>query len=315
MQASNSISVNIPSTSDLRSFGMPMPGRSYTSESYRFGFNGQEKNNDISGTDGGHLDFKYRIHDARLGRFLSVDPLYASYPWNSTYAFAENRVIDAIDLEGLEKYLIHEIWNRRRGFVMQVRILTIQDTDGTLRDMNLKDDNDNSIMVDGNEVLVYQFDDQGNKIDEYQRNSKFLTKEQQITLESNNTNDVSSSTGLMDGEEYFSQIKTVKNQSFNRMGGFTSEEIGTLTLDKVRDIEDVFLPANLDQSEVYKVDIVFSNNDLMNRQSSALNDYYKAKYPNAQINTTVDSNMPTSNDFEGNNPESVGVRTYHPISE
>jgi RHS repeat-associated protein len=79
-----------------------MPGRAFTSESYRYGFNGQEKNNDISGVDGGHLDFKYRVHDARLGRFLSVDPLSSSYPWNSTYAFAENRVIDGIDLEGLE---------------------------------------------------------------------------------------------------------------------------------------------------------------------------------------------------------------------
>ncbi|MCB0537684.1 MAG: hypothetical protein KDE33_09160 [Bacteroidetes bacterium] len=81
---------------------MTMPGRSYTSESYRFGFQGQEKNNDISGVDGGHLDFKYRIHDARLGRFLSIDPLVAKYPWNSPYAFAENRVIDGIELEGLE---------------------------------------------------------------------------------------------------------------------------------------------------------------------------------------------------------------------
>ena len=28
--------------------------------------------------------------------------MYKSYPWNSNYAFAENRVIDGIDLEGLE---------------------------------------------------------------------------------------------------------------------------------------------------------------------------------------------------------------------
>ncbi|MCP4122892.1 MAG: hypothetical protein GY751_14165 [Bacteroidetes bacterium] len=48
------------------------------------------------------LAFKYRIHDPRLGRFLSVDPLASSYPWNSTYAFAENSVISGIDLEGME---------------------------------------------------------------------------------------------------------------------------------------------------------------------------------------------------------------------
>jgi RHS repeat-associated protein len=85
---------------------MVMPGRTYVKSGgdYRFGFQGQEKNSDLSGVDGGHLDFQFRIHDARLGRFLSVDPLYASYPWNSTYAFAENKVIRFIDLEGAESY-------------------------------------------------------------------------------------------------------------------------------------------------------------------------------------------------------------------
>ena len=70
--------------------------------SYRFGFNGQEMDNDIKGT-GNSLEFKYRIYDSRLGKFLSVDPLAPEYPWNSTYAFAENDVIRCIDLEGAEK--------------------------------------------------------------------------------------------------------------------------------------------------------------------------------------------------------------------
>ena len=72
-------------------------------EGYRFGFGNQEKENDISGVDGGHLAYKYRFHDARLGRFLSVDPLAREFPWNSPYAFAENDVIRCIDLEGKEK--------------------------------------------------------------------------------------------------------------------------------------------------------------------------------------------------------------------
>jgi hypothetical protein len=43
----------------------------------------------------------------QITRFLSVDPLAKSYPWNSTYAFAENDVIRSIDLDGLEKLIIH----------------------------------------------------------------------------------------------------------------------------------------------------------------------------------------------------------------
>jgi len=70
-------------------------------DKYRFGFNGMHKDNEMKGI-GNSLDFSFRIYDSRLGRFLSQDPLHKDYPWNSTYAFAENRVIDGIDLEGRE---------------------------------------------------------------------------------------------------------------------------------------------------------------------------------------------------------------------
>lgn len=42
------------------------------------------------------------MHDPRVGRFFAIDPLFKDYPYNSTYAFSENRVIDSIELEGLE---------------------------------------------------------------------------------------------------------------------------------------------------------------------------------------------------------------------
>ncbi len=79
-----------------------MPGRGSGGSSYRFGFQGQEHDDEIANVTGGHLFFKYRVHDARLGRFFSVDPLAPEYPHNSPYAFSENRVIDGVELEGLE---------------------------------------------------------------------------------------------------------------------------------------------------------------------------------------------------------------------
>jgi len=51
------------------------------------------------------LQFKYRMHDPAIGRFVSIDPLAADYVHNSTYAFAENKVIKYNELEGLEVYL------------------------------------------------------------------------------------------------------------------------------------------------------------------------------------------------------------------
>jgi RHS repeat-associated protein len=68
---------------------------------YRYGFQGQERDNEWKGA-GLSYNYKYRVHDPRIGRFLSKDPLFKTYPHNSTYAFSENRVIDGIDLEGLE---------------------------------------------------------------------------------------------------------------------------------------------------------------------------------------------------------------------
>lgn len=47
-------------------------------EEYRFGFNGQLQDNEIYG-EGNALNFSFRIYDSRLGRFLSIDPLFREY--------------------------------------------------------------------------------------------------------------------------------------------------------------------------------------------------------------------------------------------
>jgi hypothetical protein len=39
--------------------------------------------------------------------FWSVDPIAKQYPWNGTYNFAEDRVIDGRNLEGKEFYSMH----------------------------------------------------------------------------------------------------------------------------------------------------------------------------------------------------------------
>ena len=70
-------------------------------ECYRYGYNGKEKTDEVSG-GGVSYDYGFRIYDARIARFSSVDPLAKSYPFNSTYAFAMNRPIDGVDLDGLE---------------------------------------------------------------------------------------------------------------------------------------------------------------------------------------------------------------------
>jgi RHS repeat-associated protein len=54
----------------------------------------------------GWVKFKWRNHDPAIGRFFNIDPLAEDYYYNSPYAFSENDVISAIELEGLEKLRI-----------------------------------------------------------------------------------------------------------------------------------------------------------------------------------------------------------------
>ncbi len=92
---------------DYFPFGMSMAPRSgmAANEGYRYGFNGMEGDQELKGP-GNSYDFGARMYDPRIGRFFAIDPLASEYPWNSPYAFSENRVIDGIELEGLEVLLL-----------------------------------------------------------------------------------------------------------------------------------------------------------------------------------------------------------------
>jgi RHS repeat-associated protein len=78
-----------------------LPNRHESINEYRYGFQGQEKDDEIKGNNNS-INYKYRMHDPRIGRFFAVDPLAPDYPHNSPYAFSENKVIQFIELEGLE---------------------------------------------------------------------------------------------------------------------------------------------------------------------------------------------------------------------
>jgi len=85
-------------------FGLMMSGRSW-SDGYRFGFNGKELDADGMGGHGSTYDYGFRIYNPAIAKFLSVDPLTASYPWYTPYQFAGNKPIIAIDLDGLEEQI------------------------------------------------------------------------------------------------------------------------------------------------------------------------------------------------------------------
>ncbi|HQH17914.1 MAG TPA: M91 family zinc metallopeptidase [Bacteroidales bacterium] len=64
---------DITSAQDYYAFGMLMPGRNFSSDNYKFGFNGQEKDDEISGS-GNIYTAEYWEYDSRLGRRWNCDP-------------------------------------------------------------------------------------------------------------------------------------------------------------------------------------------------------------------------------------------------
>jgi len=79
----------------VQSFWQNLPG------GYRYGFQGQEKDDEIKG-EGNSINYTYRMHDPRIGRFFAVDPLSSDYPMLSVYQFSANNPIGLVEIEGLE---------------------------------------------------------------------------------------------------------------------------------------------------------------------------------------------------------------------
>lgn len=80
--------------------GSLLPGRNYSSDSYRWGFNGMRKDDEIHGATGTSYDFGARLYDPRVGRWLSIDPAAREYPTLSPYVFVANNPISFVDPDG-----------------------------------------------------------------------------------------------------------------------------------------------------------------------------------------------------------------------
>ncbi len=71
--------------------------RAFTSNSYRFGFNGMEKVDEVSG-EGNSYTAEYWQYDSRMGRRWNVDPIFKFY--KSSYDAFSNNPINRIDPNG-----------------------------------------------------------------------------------------------------------------------------------------------------------------------------------------------------------------------
>jgi RHS repeat-associated protein len=104
-------------------FGLTMAGisskslnKNYVANKYNFIGKELQTKEFSDGTGLEWYDLAFRIHDPQVGRFLQIDPLSDKYVYNTPYAYAENKVINGIDLEGLEWFGLPLIGNSTSFF-------------------------------------------------------------------------------------------------------------------------------------------------------------------------------------------------------
>lgn len=107
-----------------------MVARTYASaEQYRYGFNGQEHEDDIAGGD---YDFGARIYDPRIARWLSIDPTKLQNVGWTPYQFGKDCPIAYIDPDGAKEYVFITDINATTGKVkiMKLPAKAVLMTDG-----------------------------------------------------------------------------------------------------------------------------------------------------------------------------------------
>lgn len=92
---------SVVSTSDYYPYGLNMAGRSWNDSTYRYGFGGQEKDDEVKGM-GNWYSFGDYGYDPRIVQRPSRDLKWRSYPSRSPYAVIAGNPIRYIDPNGLE---------------------------------------------------------------------------------------------------------------------------------------------------------------------------------------------------------------------
>ncbi|PWN59930.1 hypothetical protein C1634_018095 [Chryseobacterium viscerum] len=96
--AKNGAGTEIIEESNYYPFGLKHEGYNFLTgnPAYKYKYQGQELQ------ETGMYSFKWREYMPDVGRFIQIDPLSEKFPYNSTYAFQENKLGMGREFEGLE---------------------------------------------------------------------------------------------------------------------------------------------------------------------------------------------------------------------
>lgn len=103
---------DIRSYSDYYPFGMPMPGRNGSLGSYRYGFNGHEKDDEVGGL-GASYSAKFWQYDSRIGRRWNIDPIIKIH--ESPYLVNHGDPVNYFDPDGADGRTRAKRYQKKHG--------------------------------------------------------------------------------------------------------------------------------------------------------------------------------------------------------
>jgi RHS repeat-associated protein len=304
------------SQNDYYAFGMMMPGRKYSvaNTNYRYGFNGKERDNEVSG-EGNQYDYGFRIYNPRLGRFLSVDPLTKEYPMLSPYPFAENQPIWAIDLDGLEKYIVINYLNKG-GQIYKTEIRGIRSIDSkSAVNMQMKNSHGKSLTTKD----VYVINQLANgKIREVGGKNNLNSEEQKLYNIAKNVSPENNS----EGDENLPFENNISDALDTQNGTFSSKTFNQDKYEffgitqKVTPLKIVSNPESNQPRQLFDNghnDPLVAGNIIIRDVEKIVNDFKKAnpKATDIKINvlfTTLNTNANFVNQI-ANRLEAIGIKT------
>ena len=253
---------------------------------YRYGFQGQERDDEIKGK-GNSLNYTYRMHDPRLGRFFAVDPLFRDYPWYTPYQFSGNKVIAFVELEGLEEASYAE--KQTSSSSKTVTVITEQDESGN--DVNLKYGGDSNAENHKKEAVIH-----------VNGNTTFgdLPKEAKNVMNTI-TPEVRKGATLDGSENKQSQLTVYKGIVVLSPENFSSFYPATLINDKINSRDNgARLTSDLITNEIdrinttlgsseslFEVNITYGNNRARSEVQRGVISYIRQNYPNVRVNETT----------------------------
>lgn len=280
----NTLTAHVEAYNNYYPYGMLQPNRHGNSGNYRYGFQGQENDNELKG-EGNSVNYKYRMHDPRVGRFFAVDPLANKYAWNSPYAFSANRVVDSRELERLEsRYSTKDLSNGRKQHTITVDVQVINSSkDAFLENFDLQSFTES--MVEHME-FTYFYNDNSGDIYEMKINAEVFDDHDLFKQQGFNTITIQI-------------VDDVVNPS-------TNEKLGTTVAGKTGDENG----NGIGDTQTNLIQIKYSGKNLLRTASHELGHVLGLRHPRVEIHKDKNGNSIDYGDKESileskDNPENI----------